>query len=240
MKVVIRMNRMIYLVIFLIKNYWRKTNFIFQFLIFAIVCGYFIDPRYAPYSHNFIILIKNFLLIIIALITTFQMNKINYDRSIYVLLNRVKRKLYYISTAISAFVIVLGFSILLDVYVLIFSGLSFYNLFTFSLIFYSIINISLTIMVINMFSVYTVAGRYQIVGLIVIGFGLIPKWYKDLPFEKILYYLKYVIPPIGNNILIQQNKTFFSWSLLLSFLYLLIVYIVGVNLFKKRNLSDLK
>ncbi len=240
MKEVIRMNRMIYLVIFLIKNYWRKTNFIFQFLIYAIVCGYFIDPRYAPYSHNFIILIKNFLLIIIALITTFQMNKINYDRSIYVLLNRVKRKFYYISTVISAFIIVLGFSILLDIYVLIFSGLSFFNLFTFSLIFYSIINISLTIMVINMLSVYTVAGRYQVVGLIMVGFGLIPKWYENLPFEKILYYLKYVLPPIGNNILIQQSKTFFSWSLLFSFLYLLIVYYIGVNSFEKRNLSDLK
>ena len=209
MKVVIRVNRLIYLVFFLIKNYWRKTNFLFQFLIFAIVCGYFIDPRYAPYSHNFVILIKNFLLIIIALITTYQMNKINYNRTIYVLLNRVKRKFYYTSTAISVFIIVLGFSILLDIYVLIFAGLSFHKFFTFALVIYSIINISLAIMVINMFSVYTVAGRYQVIGLIMIGFGLIPKWYKNLPFEKIFYYLKYLLPPIGNNILIQQIFLYF-------------------------------
>lgn len=240
MKVVIGMIRRIYLVVFLIKNYWRKTNFIFQFLIFAIVCGYFIDPRYAPYSYDFIILIKNFLLIIIALLTTFQMNKINYNRSIYVILNRMKRKYYYISNVISAFIIVLGFSILLDIYVWIFADLSFYNFSYIVLNFYSIINIFLTIMVINMFSVYTMAGRYQIIGLIMVGFGLIPRWYEKLPFEKILYYLKYVLPPLGNNILIQQSKSYFSWNLLLSFLYLLIVYIIGVKLFEKRNLSDLK
>ena len=95
-------------------------------------------------------------------------------------------------------------------------------------------------MVTSMFSVYTVSGRYQIVGLIIIGFGLIPKWYKNLPFEKILYYLRYLFPPIGNNILIQQSKSFFDWSFLISILYLLIVYIIGVELFKRRNLSDLK
>ena len=240
MKVVIRVNRLIYLVFFLIKNYWRKTNFLFQFLIFAIVCGYFIDPRYAPYSYDYIILIKNFLLIIIVLITTYQMNKINYNRTIYVLLNRVKRKLYYISAAFSAFIIVLGFSILLDIYVLIFAGLSFFDFFTITVVFYNIINITLAIMVINMFSVYTVAGRYQVIGLIMIGFGLIPKWYENLPFEKILYYLRYLLPPIGNNILTQQRNSFFSWNLILSFLYLLIVYIIGVYLFKKRNLSDLE
>ena len=240
MKVVIRVNRMMYLVVFLIKNYWRKTNFIFQFLIFAIVCGYFIDPRYSPYSHDFIILTKNSLLIIITLITTYQMNKINYNRTIYVLLNRVKRKFYYTSVAISVFIIVLGFSILLDIYILIFAGISLQNFFTFTLVIYSIINISLAIMVINMFSVYTVAEGYQVIGIIMIGFGLIPKWYENLPFEKILYYLSYLLPPIGNNILIQQNNSFLSWNLLLSFLYLLIIYIVGVNLFETRNLTDLK
>lgn len=234
------MNRILYLIFFIIKNYWRKNNFIFQFLVFTVVCGYFMDPRYAPYNYDFIVLVKNLLLVFISFITIFQMNKINYNRSIYVLLNRVKRKFYYIANSISAFIIVLGFSILLDIYMLLFAGISFDDVFTFSLLFYSILNIFLTIMVLNMFSVYTVKKRYQIIGLIIIGFGLIPEWYHNLPLEKILYYLNYLFPPIGSNILIQQSKVFYDWNLLLSFLYLIISYNIGKYLFENRNLSDLK
>ncbi|HLV08732.1 MAG TPA: hypothetical protein VKY40_00840 [Halanaerobiales bacterium] len=234
------MSRMVYLVIFLAKNYWRRSNFLLQFLILAMVCGYFIDPGYAPYSYDYIVLIKNFALIIIAFITTFQMNKINYDRSIYVLLTRVKRKFYYLSAVLSSFIIVLGFSILLDIYILLFTGLSFYNFFTLSLIIYSILNIFLVIVVSKLFSVYTMGNAYQIVGLIITGFALIPGWYENLPFEKVLSYLNHVLPPLGSNILVQQSKSFFNWNLPLSILYLIIALSIGIRLFENRNLTDLK
>ncbi len=234
------MVRMVYLLLFLIKNYWRRTHFILQFFTIALFCGYLLDYRYAPYSYDYVVLVKNIALIIVALITTFQLNKINYDRSIYVLLNRVTRRDFYLVSIFSSFTITLGFSLMMDLYILIVSGLTFSEFFTASLIIFSLLNVVLTIMTYNLFSVYTTGNKFQIVGLLVIGFGAIPGWYKNLPFERVLYYFNFILPPLGNNIVLQQNNLFLSWNLLRTIIYLLITSLLGIKLFSERNLSDLE
>ena len=234
------MFRLIYLISFLIKNYWRKTHFVIQFFILAVVSGYLFDPRYAPYSYQYIVLVKNITMIIISYLTVYQLNKKSYNRSIYVLLNRVKRSWYYLGSVFSSAIIVLFLSLLLDIYILIFTGLSFFDLFNLSLIFYSISNILLTILIANLFSLYTIMGKYQVIGFLLIGFGSIPDWYVSLPLEKTFYYLSYLLPSLGKNILLQQEKIFLSWTMFWSLIYMIFILIIGIRRFNRRNLVDLK
>lgn len=237
---VIMVSRLLYLVIFLFKSYWRKTRFIIQFAILALIMGFLLNLNYAPYTYDYVVLVKNAYFIVFGLITSFHLSKLNYNREIYVLLNRVKRKWFYLSSIITSLFIVSLLGGLLDIYILLFTGLSFFELFNMRFIVYSFINLCLAIVITHLFSFYIVKAKYCILSFVLLGLGFIPNWYERLTFESVFNLLSYLVPPLGLNI-IQQKAIDFSSSLLVySSIYFLIIITIGIILIKKRSLITLK
>lgn len=101
------MNRLLFLSIFMFKSYWRKTKFITQFVMLALIIGVLLNPNYAPYTYDYIVLVRNCYFIIFGFITSFHISKLNYNREIYVLLNRVKRSWFYFSSILTCIFIVI-------------------------------------------------------------------------------------------------------------------------------------
>lgn len=224
---------------FLLNNYWRKTRFILQFTVFCIIVGFLIDPRWAPYTYKYIVLVKNVYLVIVGYITVLQFSKLTYNRSLSILLTRSRRYSLYLASCSGSIMIVLLFSLLMDTYIVIFSGLGIGGFFTADLIILGFMNIVLTIVTTHLFSFYIIKRKNIIYGFLLIGFGLIPEWYNNLPLESLLKYLSLVLPPFGSNIIIQQARNMTFSSIFISIIYLSAMLVIGIISFNNRNLTDL-
>jgi hypothetical protein len=202
--------------------------------------GILLNPSYRPYTYEYIVLVKNAFLVIFGLGTSFQLSKLTYSRELYVVLNRVKRSWFYFASLLTSILIVGLLGIILDIYILLFSGLGLVELFKLSFVIYSVINLILTVSVAHLFSVYIVQGKYCTLGFILVGLGCLPNWYEGLPGERLFNLLSYLCPPLGANIVHQQTMEFSIGLLGGSLVYLLVVITIGALLIKKRSFTTLK
>ena len=234
------MNRFVSLVSFMIRSYWRRSYGLLHGVILGVTCGIFLDPRYAPYSYEYLVLERNFLMIVLSLITR-QLINTAYARSLYVILSRVRRRDYYGASVVAAVLITLVFGLLHDVFVLLFAQIQPSQYFTVELMALSLMNIIMVVATAHLWSPYVLGRKYQLAGLLVVFLGAIPGWYEGFPVGRLLRRLSYLFPQLGKNILIQQSAFFLSdpGSLVLSAAYLGIVLVLGFRLFRRKSLSNL-
>lgn len=234
------MPRFFYASIFLLKNYQRNTLFIWEWLIFGIFIGIIFDPRFVPYTTEYVILAKSIFLVIIAVVISFRFTKTQYKSQLSVILNRISRVDYYIISVFSSLGLAVMFSILLDLYLFLIIKTDLKVLLNYQLLLSNFLILVMSVLVAHIFSAYITKNiLFRFLVSVVIGLGATPNWFSNLPFTWVFQSSSYLLPPIGLNIInLLENK--FSVGLIsYSFLYCLAVFFFGIFLFKKRSLSDL-
>lgn len=228
----------LYLYLFLIKSYYRQTHFIIQIVLLATIAGLFLDPRYAPYTYEYCILVINTSIILLSFITGQQLIDGTYNRSLLLLLNRVSRRSLYLALLFSITSISFLFFISLMIYVLLFSGAPAREIL--SILLPGLMIILLTVVVTALFSRYSLSFSVPIPSLLILALGFMPKWYEDLPLRNLFQYVAFFLPPLERVTTLLQNKEFFLRHILFCLLYCLILVLWGLNFFGKKNLTDLK
>lgn len=235
------MNRIFYSITFLIKNYYRSTLLILEWLILGIFMGIIFDPRYLPYTAEYVILAKSIFLIILGVVISYRFTNTQYKSQLSVILNRMSRIQYYIISVFSSFVFVIGFSILLDFYLVLIIKTDLYILLNYQMLISSFFMLVMTALIVHISSIYIIENiLFRFLTPVIIGLSAIPNWYSELPISWSFKLCSYLLPPIGLNITgLLQNK--FSIGLLFySFFYSFAVLFFGIFLFKKRSFSDLR
>lgn len=234
------MNRYVYGMIFLIKNYWRQTHLILEWVLLGIWVGIIFDPNYAPYSSDYVLMMKNIFYIILGVVLSIRFIKITYQEPLAVVLNRLSRVEYYLISALTCLITTLGIGQLLNVYLMlvvrtdpgvILNGINNSG---------HLLVLGVTVLTTHLFSNYIFQSyTYRSLLLIVLGLGAIPNWYETLPGEVFLQWIAFLFPPLGvMTTHLMTGITSFGDVLYLS-IYGVVVLVIGAYLFCKRSLSDL-
>ena len=233
------MHGLFYLSIFIFRDYNRRFRLIIQFSILVIVIGLFFNYHYAPYSYHYIALGKSIFLMIISLLTTYQLSKSNYNRRLYILLSRVSRKKLSLSLILVAFIIVVFFSIILDLYLLLLAQIESEMLLNPFYLTVNLIIIFLSVITSYLFSYFTIKRELIILSLIFLVLGSIPEWYIISPLTWLLKGISWLFPPLSSNILALINKQGSAGLFIHSVGYGLLALFTALILLKRKSFSDL-
>lgn len=234
------MRRLIYLVSFMMKNYWRSVHGILEAVILGVFAGIIFDPRWAPYSHDYVVLAKQIFLLIIGVAVSFRMSRVHYAGQLTVLLSRVSRREYYLASVTVSTLIAALCGLFLDLDLLVLVRVQPGTLFCLPMILGSLCNLILAVAVTHLFTIYLVKNDFaRLLAVVVIGLGAMPNWYSGLPMEGVWRYLADLLPPMSGIMdgLMRQNLRF-GWFVYAG-IYGLLMIGMGIYWFEKRSLTNL-
>lgn len=234
------MRRFIYLISFMMKNYWRALHGILEAVVLGAFMGIIFDPRWRPYTNDYVVLGKHIFLLIIGVVVSFRISRLHYAGQLTVLLSRISRKGYYLASIIVSTVITLLFGLCLDLDLLTIVQVQPGVLFNLPMVLGSILNALLVVSVTHLFTIYLVKNDLaRLLAVVVVGLGAMPDWYTGLPIEGLGTFLTFLFPPISPIIdgLMQQSPGA-GWLLYAS-VYSVLIIGVGMNLFGRRSLTNL-
>lgn len=235
------MSRFYYLVTFLLKNYQRATNLIIEGFCTAIVAGIIFDPRYRPYTDEYVLLAKSIFLIVFGVLVSYRLSKVHYTGQISMLLSRVSRTQYYLASIVSSMLIVLFFSLALDIYLLTVIHIRPALLFGLTMLIAGFFNLLLGVLVAHMFTIYIVKDLWiRLLAPVIIGLGALPGWYSGLPLEKFLQFISYIFPPLHTVLIELLHGSFNLSTVLYPALYSGLALFLGIKLFESRSLTNLQ
>lgn len=226
------MNHLFSAISLFIRKYWRKSRFLLQ-LVFLILCiGFLFHPHRGPHEYQYWVLVINLFLLSTALVTTYQLIKtISTDPG----QKRLPRRTLYMGVLLTGILITACFNLILILYGAIFPGLSSFFPSIMRISLYGLLNLWIIVAGAMLFSDLGLGNVFHLPGLILICLSAIPDWYLGLPGEALFSFISYLLPPLGQSILIQQNSQLFSWVLPWLFLYGLFLTILGHWVWQKKS-----
>lgn len=235
------MSRFYYLVTFLLKNYQRATNLIIEGFCTAIVAGIIFDPRYRPYTDEYVLLAKSIFLIVFGVLVSYRLSKVHYTGQISMLLSRVTRQQYYLASIVSTMLVVIFFSLLLDIYLLVIIQIRPSLLFGLTMLMAGFFDLVLGVLVAHMFTIYIVKDLWlRLLAPVIIGLGALPGWYSGLPLEKLFQFISYIFPPLHTITTHLMQNNFHILTVVYPAVYSGLVLILGIKLFMSRSLTNLQ
>jgi hypothetical protein len=224
----------------MMKNYWRSLHGIMEAVILGIFMGIIFDPRWAPYSQDYVVLGTHIFLLIIGVLVSFRLSRIHYAGSLTVLLSRISRKGYYLASITVSTLITLFFGLCLNLELLMLVRVQPAVLFNWPMIFGSLLIIIMVVAVTHLFTIYIVKNDLtRLLAVVIVGLGAMPDWYMGLPAEGVWRFVTYLFPPMSGiiNGLMQQGVGVGWW--IYAGLYSLLIIGGGVYLFGRRSLTNL-
>lgn len=234
------MSRYVYGMIFLLKNYWRKTHLILEWVLLGIWIGIIFDHSFAPYSSGYVLMMKNLFYIILGTVISIGFIKTTYREPLTVVLNRLSRKEHYLLSVFTCVITTLGIGLLLNIYLVLVVRIDFLVILNGINIVSHFLVLATTVLIAHLFSNYIFQSyTYRILLIIALGLGTVPNWYEVLPGEALWKWVAYLFPPLGVMTTHLMAGIASFGDLLYLLVYGVVVLVIGVNLFCHRSLSDL-
>ena len=235
------MSRFYQLVLFILKNYKRASNLILEALLTAIVAGLIFDPRWKPYTDQYVIMGKSIFLMVLGTAISYRLSRVNYTGQISMLLSRVSRKTYYLASGVSSILVAVLFSAILDAYLMLVVDVRPTLLVGVPMLLSSFFNLVLSVAIIHIFSIYIIKDQMvRLLGPVVLSLGALPGWYSGLPLEQVFHFLAYLLPPLHANLTGLMNGQVSFLSYLYLGLYSIFSIALGMYLFERRSLTNLQ